>query len=95
VSGLPCREAEAWAGIELQRASGLRRRAGLMARDREVASRLGTRLFVLLERERDAREAVRIAALTEKRDRIGELELACLRGDTLVRLAEDVLCSHG
>jgi hypothetical protein len=26
---------------------------------------------------------------------VGELELACLRGDSLVRLAEDVLCSHG
>jgi hypothetical protein len=86
-----------WATLgqpELQRASGLRR-AGLMARDREVASRVRTRLFVLLERERDARKAARIAALTEKRDRISELELACLRGDSLVRLAKDVLCSHG
>jgi hypothetical protein len=71
------------------------RRAGLMARDREVASRVRTRPFVLLERERDARKAARIAALTEKRDRISELELACLRGDSLVRLAKDVLCSHG
>ena len=65
-----------------------------MARDREVASRLGTHLFVLLERERDTREAVRIPALTEKGHLVGDLELACLRGDPLVRLAENVLCSH-
>ena len=66
-----------------------------MARDREEASRVGAHLFVILKRERDAREAVRIPALTEKRYRVRELELACLRGDTLVRLAEDVLDSHG
>jgi hypothetical protein len=65
-----------------------------MARDREVASRLGTHLFVLLERERDAREAVLIPALTEKGHRVGDVELARLRGDPFVRLAENVLCSH-
>jgi hypothetical protein len=65
-----------------------------MARDREVAPGVGTRLFVLLNRERDAREAALIAALTEKRERLVDLELACPRGNSLVRLAEDVLCSH-
>jgi len=67
----------------------------LMARDRERVSRVGAQVFVLLKREGDAREAVPIPALAEKRDRTGELELVCLRGDTLVRLAEDVLDSHG
>ena len=66
-----------------------------MARDREVAARVGAHLCVVVKRKRDAREAVPIRALTEKRDRVGDLELASLRGDTLVRLAEDVLCSHG
>jgi hypothetical protein len=65
-----------------------------MAGDREVAPRVGTRLFVLLNRERDACEAALMAALTEKRERVVDLELACSRGNLLVRLAEDVLCSH-
>jgi hypothetical protein len=70
------------------------RRAGLMAGDREVAPRVGTRLSVLLNRERDAREAALIAALTEKREPVVDIELACPRDKLLVRLAEDVLCSH-
>jgi hypothetical protein len=65
-----------------------------MARDRQVASGVGPYLFVLLERKRDTREAVPVSALTEERERMRELELACLRGDALVRLAEDLLCSH-
>jgi hypothetical protein len=70
------------------------RRPGLMAGDREVASRVGTRLSVLINRERDAGEAALIAALTEKREPVVDIELACPRGKLLVRLAEDVLCSH-
>jgi hypothetical protein len=66
-----------------------------MARDREVASRAGTHLFVPLKREGDGREAVRVPALTEKRYRVGDLERACLRGDSLIRVPEDVLYSHG
>jgi hypothetical protein len=65
-----------------------------MAWDREVASRVGPHLFVLLEGERDTREAVPVPALTEEREMMRELELARLRGDAIVRLAEDVLCSH-
>lgn len=65
-----------------------------MAWDREVASGVGPHLFVLLERERDTREAVPVSALTEERERMRELELARLRGDALIRLAEDLLCSH-
>jgi hypothetical protein len=65
-----------------------------MSWDREVASGVGPHLFVLLEGERDTREAVPVSALTEERERLRELELACLRGDSLVRLAEDLLCSH-
>jgi len=65
-----------------------------MAWDREVASGVEPHLFVLLESERDTREAVPVSALTEERERMCELELARLRGDALVRLAEDLLCSH-
>ena len=64
-----------------------------MARDREVASWVGTHPLVLLKRERDGREAVRIPALTEKRYRVVGLELAYLRDDSLVRVAKDVLYS--
>src|SRR4029450_10905017 len=77
--------------------SALRRglcRAGLMAWDRGVAAGGGRHLFVTLERQRDTREAVPVSALTEERERMREPELACLRGDSLVRLAEDLLCSH-
>jgi hypothetical protein len=56
--------------------------------------RVGPQLFVLLERERDTREAVPVSALAEEGERMGELQLTCIRGDSLVRLAEDVLCSH-
>ena len=66
-----------------------------MARDRDVAFRAGTHLFVPLKREGNGREAVRVSALTEKRYRVGELEFACLRGYSLVRVAKDVLYSHG
>jgi len=65
-----------------------------MTRDGQVARRVGSRLFVLLEREKDVREAARIAALTQERDRRPDLELPCLLGDPLVRVAEDVLCLH-
>jgi len=72
------------------------RASDVMTRDGEIPLRVGARLFVLLDREHDVREAARVAALTEKRERPvePEVELARLRGDALVRAAEDVLCSH-
>jgi hypothetical protein len=66
----------------------------LMARDRQVARRVGTHLVVPCEREVDVREAVLVAALTQEGDRIPHLELARLRGNPLVRITEHILHAH-
>jgi len=66
----------------------------LVPGDRHVERGACSRLRVLLEREKDVREAALVAALTEEGDRLLQLELVCLLGDLLVRLAEDVLCLH-
>ncbi len=63
----------------------------LVARCGQVALRRSSRLLVLLDCEKDAREAALIAAFAQKRDRRLQLELTGLRGDALVRFAENVL----
>ena len=40
------------------------------------------------------REATLVAALTQERDRLPQVELAGFLGDPLIGLAEDVLCLH-
>ena len=63
----------------------------LVARCGQVALRRSSRLFVLLDCEKDAREAALVAALAQERDRRLHPELTGFRGDALVRFAEDVL----
>jgi len=67
------------------------RAVDLMACGGQVAPRCRSRLFVLFDCEKDAHEAALIAALAQERDRRLQLELTGLRGDALVRFAEDVL----
>ena len=62
-----------------------------MARGREVAVRISSRLLVLRKREPDEGEATLIAAFAEEGDRKLETELARTLGDPFVRFAEDVL----
>jgi hypothetical protein len=51
-------------------------------------------VLVLIEGEKDVAEAPRIAALTQEWNRTRKLELACLGGDMLVGVAEDVFRLH-
>src|SRR5215212_7336707 len=67
---------------------------GLVACDGQIPAGICPRLLVLLEREEDVREAAFVAALTEERDRLLQVELACLLGNPLVGLAKDVLRAH-
>jgi hypothetical protein len=72
------------------------RAVDLMTGDGQVPPRIGAGLFVLVNGQKDAREAAPIAALTQKRKRLvtREVELARFGGDAFVRVAEDVRCLH-